>query len=301
LFASAVCVGTGLLVGIGPALQASKVNVLQALGSGISAAKHVRSRLRYGIVVPQVALSLVLLLVASVHLHSLSTIELKDLGYRTDNTVVLTFNRWTPQPARLLRKTEDEQRQRDEKVAEEVRAFNRSVLERVQRVPGVGPFAITTSLPLGSRPPTSLSPLIEYEAELNGEPSKVSADRMMVSDGYFQAMGMRVLRGRSFDERDRLYGQKVTVISDRLSRKLFPFGDPIGRKLSFVPADSQGKLDWLEIIGVVNDVDPVLGSSSDHPVMYESLLQQWRGWAITLVVSSASGDPTKLVPDLKKA
>ena len=85
-----------MLVGLAPALQAARVNVLEALGSGIVGARVVRSRLRYWIVMPQIAVSLTLLLIAAMHVRALLTIERADPGYRADGAVALTFGRWEP-------------------------------------------------------------------------------------------------------------------------------------------------------------------------------------------------------------
>jgi putative ABC transport system permease protein len=303
-FACAVCLGAGMLVGLAPALQAARVNVLQALGSGVVGARTVRARLRYWIVVPQVALSLVLLLVAAVHLRSLMRIETTDLGYRTENVTVLSIGRYPPDVplSQRPRQTTDERNRAQEEQAAGVRTFNRTVLDRVRKVPGVTALAIADSLPVYSRAPDP-APVISLEDYDAGLSARATATGAIVSDGYFETLGMRLLAGRTFDGRDGVYeqfGPRVAVISEALARRLWPAGHAVGQTFAFLSDDANQKIDWLHVIGVVNEVDPVLNDIGDRPRAYLSLTQQWRGTARNLVVRS-DGDLSVVLPALKAA
>ena len=305
LFAIAVCVGAGIAVGLAPALQAARVNVLEALGSGIVGARVVRSRLRYWIVMPQVALSLVLLLVAAVHVRALLRIERADPGYRTDDAIVFTIGRWEPREpiASRRKRTRDEAMAAQEKEAATVRQFNRSVLERVGRLAQVSHFA------LGGPPVTpgsgELQSVISQASYNAGGAPGASAQRAVVSDGYFDAMGMRLVAGRTFDDRDGPYeafGTRVTVIDETTARTVWPAGDAIGQVLGVLPAagSSGQKTEWLQVIGIVNDVQPILSDTAQRPSIYVSLAQQWRGAASTLVVRGP-GDQATLIRGVKAA
>jgi putative ABC transport system permease protein len=304
LFAIAVCVGAGILVGLGPALQAARVNVLEALGSGIVGARVVRSRLRYWIVMPQVALSLVLLLVAAVHVVTLLRIERADPGYSTDRAIVFSIGRWEPREPVVSRRTRtrDAAMAAQEKDAAAVRQFHRAIVERVGRLPQVSAFAVGgPPLTPGYGGPQSVMSQDTYNA---GERPNASAQRSVVSDGYFDVMGMRLVAGRTFDDRDGPYeafGTRVVVIDETTARTVWPAGDAIGQVLGVFPAvDFEGKAEWLQVIGIVNDVQPILTNTARRPHIYVSLAQQWRGSASTLIVRGA-GDQRTLIRDVKAA
>jgi predicted permease len=264
----------------------------------------VRTRLRHGIVIPQVALSLVLLLVAAVHVRALLAIERADPGYRTEGSIVFTIGRWEPREPFGARagRTREEAQQAQEKEAATIRAFNRAVLERVGSLPQVDAYAIAAGLPVSSGY-ASLESVITQDAYNAGEAPRGSAMKTVVSDGYFDAMGMRLLRGRTFDARDAPYeqfGRHAAVISESVARALWPAGDALGQSLSFL-SDSPGQqIHWLEVIGIVNDVRPVLHEDVARPRVYVSLGQQWRGSARSLVVRGR-GDQAALIRDVKAA
>ena len=303
LFAVALCIGAGLVVGLAPALQAARVNVLEALGSGIVGARVVRTRLRHGIVVPQIALSLVLVLVAAVHLRALMKVEARPLGYEPADTMALTVNRWAPRSsAERARMTAEQRRERDDREAGQIRAFIRQVLERVGRVPQVQAAALTMTLPV-SAPEALTRPVLSLDDYTVGRRAQVRALRSIVSDHYFDVLRMRILRGRGFDERDGPYeafGPRVAVVSESLARQLWPTGDPIGRSLSWVPDRVDQPPVWLEVIGVVNDVEPALDDEGARARLYEPLKQQWQGWVTSLVVRTNGMSPS-LIRDLKTA
>lgn len=305
LFAIAICVGAGVLVGLAPALQAVRVNVLEALGSGIVGARHVRGRLRHWIVVPQIALSLVLLLVAGVHVRALMKVELANLGYRPDHAVVLKVDRWEPRPSALtyFRQSAAEREKAANEGAAKVRTFNRAILSRVANLSGIAAFGLASSLPLSHPYPSEVQSLISKDAQAAGDATSVEAVRTMVSDGYFDAMGMRLRKGRTFDSRDALYGENVAVVSAGIARKLWPKGDALGKLLALEPAQGSQdqKLVWLKVVGVVDDVRPVLGDGKVEPRVYVSVLQQWRGGAPNLVVRGRTVDRSDTIRALEAA
>jgi putative ABC transport system permease protein len=298
-FAVAVCIGAGVLVGVAPALQAAKVGVLEALGSGIAGARHVHGRLKHWIVVPQVGLSLVLLTVAAIHVRALTKIELKELGYRTDQ-VVMSVWREEPQanPGAQMRLTRDERNVLAENNARKERLFSSNVLERVQSVSGVTASALAERLPASAGlPPPGL--VMTYDAFLSGSPVRNGALRNVVSDGYFDVVGLRLLAGRAFDGRDAIAARKVAIISEALGARLWNDRQPIGKQLTFV-GGGNAPSEWLEVIGVVNEVNPILSDTGSVPEVYVPVRQQWWPHASYLVVRGA-GDQAALVGELKKA
>jgi putative ABC transport system permease protein len=223
-------------------------------------------------------------------------IERHDLGYRTDGSIVLTVGRWGPPtfPPRIRRTAEAAEAE-----AASVRTFNRSILARLAGVTGLDAFALTTRVPLhGSTGEPAR--VIEQQAHAAGQLPHASATRLGVSDGYFNTLGVRLLHGRTFDSRDALYGKRAAVINESLARQIAPAGHVVGRSLSFVSADPSQKLDWLEIVGVVNDVKPVIDEGAVQGQVYVSLLQEWRGEARYLT-ARGHGDQVALVRGLKEA
>ena len=235
LFTAAVCVGAGLIVGLAPALQALKVNVVTALGGGSTtgATGRVRRRLRHWIVIPQVTLSMVLLVVAGVHVRTLMHIESADLGYRVEDLVVLNVGYWDRGPGLK----ENNEAARNERAAR-ARTFYRAVFDRVRTVPGADAVAITSSLPLRSS--SSPNTFISQDAFVAGSTDASTAWEAEISTGYFQTMGMSVKRGRDFDDRDAVTSPRVAIISEALAKRLWPAGDAVGKRLaSFSPGKTE--------------------------------------------------------------
>lgn len=296
LFAVAVCIGAGILVGLAPALQAARVNVLEALSNGVAGTRRVRARLRHWIVIPQIALTMVLLLVAAVHARTLLQVERADPGYRTDGLVVMSIGRWEPIPL-YHRATAAEQ----EEGARKVRQFHRNVLAGVAQLPQVTAYSLASALPVTQR--SSLESVVSYEDYVANAAPRGSAERSLVSDGYFDALGMRLRDGRMFDDRDGPYeqfGPRVAIISERLARSVWPAGNAVGRTFTLLSESPGQKIEWLEVIGVVNDVDAVMSDRDHQPRVYLPVKQQWRGFAQYLLVQGG-GSQDQLIKDVKAA
>jgi predicted permease len=294
VFAILAALTTGLLVGLTPALQATRVQLLHALGSGVIGARGTGRSFTRWIVVPQVTLSLVLLLVAAVHVRALRTLETRDPGYRTTGTSVFTISRgnigldlWTKGMLQF-----------DQSSIARDRRFAREIVDALNAAPGVDGFALASGLPLATP--------FGGEITVSGEPSasqatapSVGAVRIAVSDGYFDVMGMRVIAGRTFDERDRHEesgNRRAAVVSASVARALGA-ANLVGHMIE-LPADIGSSPARLEVIGIVNDVDPVLDDGHVHPVVYEALDQQWRPAFGTLLVRG-HGDDERLVASVK--
>lgn len=296
LFAVAICIGAGIVVGLAPALQAARVNVLEALSNGVAGTRRVRSRLRHWIVIPQIALTMVLLLVAAVHARTLLQVERADPGYRTDGLVVMSIGRWEPVPY-YGRATAAEQ----EEGARKMRQFYRNVLAAVSQLPQVTASSVASALPVTQR--TSLESVVAYEDYVANAAPRASAERSLVSDGYFDALGMRLRDGRMFDDRDGPYeqfGPRVAIISDRLARTIWPAGNAVGRTFTLMSDTPGQKIEWLEVVGVVNDVDAVMSDREHQPRVYLPVKQQWRPFAQHLLVQGA-GSQDQLIKDVKSA
>lgn len=294
LAAAGVCGLVGAVLGLGPALQALRVNVQQALGSGVIGSRGSGQRIRRWLVVPQLAISLALLVVAGAHVRGLQRVDLSGLGYSTSGGFVMHVNRWAPRQPPAM--SPEERRRTQEEGAERARAYSRALVSGLKAIPGIHAGVIANGLLPFSPSLGEPSPVI---VDGRDEPTGARAIQTIVSDDYFAAMGIRVLRGRVFDDRDRLWGTPTAVISRSLAAQLLPNADPGGHRIAFAP--TQGRpVQWLDIIGIVDDARPVLKATEPRPDIYVSMTQQWRADA-SYVIVRGPGDPAAIIGAAKRA
>jgi predicted permease len=305
-FTALVCCGAAVLIGVAPAVQALRVHVLQALGQGIAGSGTSRRQLRQWVVVPQVALSLVTLVIAGVHGRSLLRLETADRGYQTDGVTAITVSRPVDQalpsllgaPAAVWRKAVEDRRA-------EARALTTGILQRIEALPGVAAVGLTQSL------------LLEGAASLPTYVLTKSADgerhaRAVISPAlgnFHGVMQMRIVRGRSFEPRDVTTTRPVAVVSERLGRDLFGAADPIGQVLTpeVVHRVDTGQVraiptaTWFEIIGVVNDVESIVSQDQPRPRLYISALHAPMVTTLPLVVVRSRSTAGAVVRDVAAA
>ncbi|MFL5454753.1 MAG: ABC transporter permease, partial [Myxococcales bacterium] len=255
LFGIAVASVTGLLFGLLPALHAARPDVAQVLRRSAPAAGHDAGRRTRGIlIVGEMALVVVLLAGAGLLTRSLFRLVNVDPGIRTDHVVTFSVN-LPDAKYPLLRDTRD---------------FETRMTERLRRIPGATEVGITYKEPftqsgygfsyeVAGRPP----------AEPGMEPS---AQVRPATPGFFRVLGLRLLRGRLFDEGDRAGRQQVLVVSEEFVRREFPGEDPLGKrvKLGWGIADDAGESFEAggEIVGVVADVRQFGPAQDAPPILY---------------------------------
>jgi putative ABC transport system permease protein len=299
LLTGILCVVVGLAIGVAPALRATRKDLLAALpGSNLGITRRGPSRLRHWVVIPQIGLSLVLLLAAGFHIRSLMKIELADLGYDPAHVSVINV---------IIRSTSgdraDKPRPPDyaEKAAERSRTFYRRVIAAINAVPSTGGAAMVSTLPVTSRNPSAWN-AVSYDAFLAGDDGGIPTARASVSPGYFRTMGISLTEGRDFDDRDSRTSAKVAVVSASLAERLWPgrsaLGRLVGSKNNF-PARGEA-VEWLEVVGVVDDVDPIVRERGSIPQIYLTLNQEWRPTAGS-VVARIPRDAVAVLQALKQA
>jgi len=261
-FAFVVTTLTGLLFGVAPALKASALDVherLRAVERG-SAGRTSAARSRRLLVVTEVTLALVLLAGAGLLLRSLARLRDVDPGFRSDGLATFSLGQ-------LPRRYASKEAEID---------FTTRLLKGLRRLPGVTAADVSFKLPLkgGS---TQLTITVRGAPPDAREPR---AQARAAGPEYFAAMGIPLLRGRMFTERDRLTragGEpQVLLISAELARRYFPNEDPIGKYLQ----TGWGNVGWPgvkfggEVIGIVGDVRQRALSQDVTPHMYMPY-QQW--------------------------
>jgi putative ABC transport system permease protein len=267
------CLLAGILFGLAPALTASKLRLTESLkeNAGHFGESKTHRRLRSGMVVVQLGLSVVLLVGAGLLVRSFLLLLKVNSGIDPHN--VLTAEVWLP-PENIY----DPPHQRQ---------FYWQVLERVRTMPGVEFAGATTEMPftmfnaLGN----GLRPEGQPESNVPYCPGTVTPD-------YFQAMGIRLLSGRFFDEHDAAGALPVVILDQSLARALFPGQDAVGRRILHDGA-------WRTVVGVVADTHHLGLSERVMPELFSSYLQEPSGF-MDIVVRTSS-DPLSYVPALRNA
>jgi putative ABC transport system permease protein len=262
---------TGVIFGLLPALQASKPDLNETLKEGgRSAAGAVRSRVRNIFVIAEVALSLVLLIGAGLMIKSF--VRLQDVNPGFDPDRLLTMRLLLPG---------SKYREEQQRVA-----FYQQLEERLKGLPGVQSVGAINWLPLsGLRSATSF--VIEGRPEPPpGE--KPVTDVRIVTPGFFNAMGIRLLKGRLITEADKQGSPRVVVINETMARLYWPDEDPIGKRI--VVSWSNPGPD--EIVGVVSDIKD-LGLDTD---MRQTIYWPQARYASSFmnILMRTAGDPVSL-------
>ncbi len=274
-FALATALGTGLLFGLVPALYALRVNPAAGLagGGGERGTESARGRrLAGGLVVAEIALSLVLLVGAGLLLRTFAALGAVEPGYRLED--VVTAQVALPEGGRS---------------PAEVREFYRRLGERAAALPGVVAVGEVSDLPLSptvnsgwgrvmvERPQNPPAP---SDPAASGEPfSTVFAQRYAASPGYFAAMGIALVAGRLLDDGDRAGAPPVAVVDESFARRFWPDESPLGRRIATGMSDAPN---WRTIVGVVRHVRPWVDTEGRDQVYFAA--DQWPLPSMHLVV-----------------
>jgi putative ABC transport system permease protein len=232
-FATIVSVITGILFGTLPVLAVMRnvAHGLRARGVGAHATTGSR-RIEHGLVIAQLAVSVVLLVAAGLSARSLFALRGVQAGF--DSSQVLTM-RLTPS--------------RDKYTNNELaRGFGQTVLERARALPGVTSAALSLTFPMNDGQPAIQGFQIDGRPVGPNDPLP-QAEFRVVSQEYFNTIGVPLVRGRAFSQDDRPDGIQVVLINQSLARRLWPDADPIGARLSANRGQS-----WVTVVGVIGDV-----------------------------------------------
>jgi predicted permease len=248
-----VAIGTGVLVGLLPAIAAGSGDAAPALqdqSRGTLGSRR-RRRLRSTLVVVEMALAVLLAIGAGLLLRSFARIMDVDPGFRTDALLTLQMN----VPDRLVSEP-------NRPVGAEVRrAFYEDLLDRIEAIPGVIAVGGTTRIPLGS---SSVTTSVQIEGRDNTGQLPEVEFRRVVRD-FFPAMGTPVIRGRLFGPEDGPTPTGVAVINQTMARRLFGEADPVGEHIRTGPSATGP---WTTIIGVVGDIRHASLDADPLPEVY---------------------------------
>jgi predicted permease len=277
-FAFAVAALVGLMVGLIPALQASRSDPHEGLQKSSMRAAGGHHRTRRTLVVAESAIALVLLINAGLLFRSLNHLFSIDPGFDASH---------------LLTMQVQESGHRYDAAADRARFFDQA-LDAVRQIPGVESAAFTSQLPL-SGDSDAYGVQFDFERGNDGD----NALRYEVSPDYFKVMHIPLRRGRLLNERDRPGAPLAALISESFAKRKFPGQDPIGRRLRAGPNIDGGQ--WSTIVGVVGDVKQASLALTDSDAFYTSTTQwSWVDNVQSLVVRTRS-DAAAAVPAIRNA
>jgi predicted permease len=272
-FALGLAVVTGVAFGLGPGFSASRANANDALKEEARGSAGGRARMRNALIVSEVALSVVLLVGAGLLLNSFLRLTSVAPGFDASNALTMQLTLpWKRYPGGDRRA-----------------AFFARAVERMEVIPGVEVAGVSAQLPLGSWPPDAR---FAIEGRTDAPPGGHLADFDFCTPGYFRAMGIPLIKGRSFDERDPAQSRAVTIVNVTFARTHFPNEDPLGRRV--VVGDQS-----LEIVGVVGDVRLRTLAEDVRPLFYRPIAEGW--WPSAQLVVRTTVAPLAVVEAVRKA
>ena len=292
LFSATVTVGTLLLFALFPALESSRAAVGHtALQEGSRGTVSRRtSRIRAGLIIAEVSLSLILLVGAGLLIRSLARIHSVDVGFNRENLLVVPLQLPATRYA----------------TSEQATTYFEDAVARLRGLPAVAEVAATTNVPFAGG---SGMPLV-VEGKTYTEINQIGGVQLgLVTQDYFRAQGLRLMRGRVFDATDRAGSMPVIILNEAAVKKFLPDGDPLGKHVMLGAPDNLitpgmlppglDKFNWATVIGVMQSARH-FGLQNDPPAAaYIPVRQGWnyppmrRGMSLLI---RTRGEPLDAVP-----
>jgi putative ABC transport system permease protein len=275
LFTLGIALLTGLVFGLAPALQLSKIDLNRTLKDGREGNRSARQhRLGNVLIISEVALALVLLISGALLLRTFWQLRRVDPGFDYQNTLAVTIQ------------LSEKKYTNDEKIS----LFNQQLLQRITTLPGVQSAGTTRILPIIHDLPAGFY--------LEGRPREKEnqlpqTNYAAVSPDYFKAMGIPLLKGRTFSDRDTTGTPRVAIISQTMAQRYFPNEEAIGKRINVITGPER----FREIVGIVGDVKQNGLNRETRPHTYEPFAQAPNQF-MTLIVR-ADSDPAALVPAIR--
>jgi predicted permease len=275
-FTVGVSLITGILFGVVPAWRASRADLTSALKvSNRGSSAITRSRLIRGLVVVQVAMSLVLLVGAGLFVRTLRNLEHVDVGFNQRNLLLFTLN-----PGIIGYK--------EEKLGQ----FYEQLLPRIDAIPGAR-LATFGSIPLIANYMNNTNLLLPGET-VESSPEHTT-NLQTVRENYFATMEIPFVRGRGFSPQDNEKAPLVAIVSETLAKKFFPNDDAIGKRVSL----DRGKKN-IEIVGIVRDTKYNSQRDDTEPLFYTPWRQELDNVGEMYFAVRVGGDPLALVPAVRQ-
>ncbi len=275
LFTLSVSVLTGVLFGLVPALRATKLDLNSALKQSKRTATTV-SRLSKGLIVVQVALSLLLLLGAGLFIRTLRNLQQVNVGFNQDNLL-------------LFELSPRQNGYKDERLMQ----FYEQLTARLDVLPGVRAATFGTITMIGQN---TWNTTVLLPGEKEGGSNEHGTNCQMARENFFATLEIPLLRGRVFTASDDMRAPFVAVVNQEFARKYFPNGDALGQRIT----ESETKRP-LEIIGIVADTKYSSQRGEIEPLMFTPWRQELKNVGSVNFVIRTTGEPTALASSVRQA
>lgn len=272
-FAIGVALATTFLTGLAPIIATPLSNIDRVLREGARnvVGSFAYARLRHGLLIAEVALTVVLVAAAGTTIRSLLALRAVDLGFNADNLLLVTMaldrSAYRTEPQRVT--------------------FVDDALGRIRQLPAVGGAA--------AYQPTAFGPVTVEKRQASQGDKPLSVLYCAASPFLFQTMGIPLRQGRLLSDADRGESQKVVVINDALASRIWGTEVPVGHRIKFGPADSP--FPWATIVGIVGSVRQSPVEANPRMAMYMPYAQLPAG-SVSFVVRT-SQEPLKLAEAVK--
>jgi putative ABC transport system permease protein len=277
----AVSLATGIVFGLAPALEATRLSLGASLkegGKGAAGQSARSRRLRGALVIAEVALAIVLLTSAGLLVKSFVRLQQVATGFRTDDVLTMVV--------RLPRAKYTETPQ--------IVGFFRQAEERIRALPGARDVGIVNYLPFYGGLGAATGFTIEGRPVPPGE--EPGTDVRVADAGYFRTMGISLVRGRTFTDQEDTEARHVVLVNEALARQHFPGEDPIGQRISVDMFDEPVS---TEIVGIVRDVKYESLMNAAQPTVYMPLPELI--YPFMTFVLRTDGDPADMAPAVRRA
>lgn len=274
-FSFGLSVLTGMIFGLAPALQSSRLNLTGVLKEGgRTSGAGASQRLRSGLVMTEIALAMILLVGAGMLLKSLMRVLKTDPGFNPENVLTMTV---------VLPATKYNDANSQINIQDQIQ-------ERVKALPGVTGVGTVNILPL--------QPGNTTRVNVEGDPvpppgQELEANIRTVSENYFRTLGVPLISGRTFDNRDGATAQPVVIIGKTMADRIFKGRDPVGRRLKYAGVEAPP----ISVVGVVGDVKITGLDQETRPVIYYPFRQNSSVFANLVVRTSA--DPAAMTGSVR--
>jgi putative ABC transport system permease protein len=278
-FTLILSVGTAVLFGLVPALHGSRSDIRSVLTSGGDSRATGSGRIQSLLLVVETALALVLLVAATLLVQSLMRLQFVNPGFDTEH--VLTFRVSLP-------------RARYPETARRVTFFN-DLSERLQRLPGVSAAGGVNMSPLTDRYSCDSFGLADRPAPPEGQ--EPCAEARVATPDYFTAMGISLVKGRSFEPGDRESTPPVIIINETMARKYWPGGNGLGQRFKWGSVSSDDP--WRTVVGIVRDVKHFALDAEAYSEVYVPVAQS--GTTVMTLAVRTTRDPQTLPVEIRTA
>ena len=283
-FASAATLVTALLFGLAPAWHAARVPLVEAMNLGGRGSSDRIGRVRQALVVAEIAIALLLMTGAGLLVRTLVSLNNVDAGYRADNVVAMNIRL----PFRRLVTA----------MPGEIEAYWRSIEREVAAVPQIRVASLGLDLPLSGLG-------MRQTFEIVGSPAPDPANRPLaqyhiIGAGYFDALGVPLVRGRVFTDRDSETAPEVCIVNDAFVRRFLAGREPIGARVAIGVPGIRARIANREIVGVVRQVKTRPDEAADS--VYQIYVPTAQSpWVMANVIVRTDAEPLQMVEQVKRA